>query len=538
MALSPSRVYRVETEYIVPSSDARFGRTLFVTISAKSAIDKNNFFPVRGPRSVKEINSSLLGKSIFPRDESENVYLAVNAFFRQQLNNSLLVGRWNNNTEVKAKFFGEGDINQDGTAIAAAVTAGAARILFMGRIINVAIALTDNTYAKIATALTSGLNAHADISGVAVVITSSGANINELGILTDDNAFTALEGAANSPEDRGAKLLTQLGLDKGVSTGWTPAETIDTYLERLISENIEYDFVTVQYFDGYTAVQIKAVRDGLAAFARNNTQKVIIEFDETDKTGMIDIFSLGDVSSPGAVYARDNEVEGLICIGDKRKTRDYKSVRLASAYAGVDYYGEDTYLNAHLLIMGGSRPTELTEIEADALDVKRFNYFTKYVSAGDFFAKGVTLKPNAYIDSSITLQFTAGALSAAMWGIRRRYSNLAGISGVNKVHDAIIPVLEALRTNGSIVAGVLHRDSISEYRTATRNPSFEGEAPAGYLFFTDSLSARGPQDIKDRIMPDTIIWLNLVDPYHQATLRVIGREGGTQIITEVTEEEA
>ena len=503
MALNPERVFRVIREYKVPNERVRFGRTLFITRDEK--------LDVSGPDNTRTFRTKQAVTSFFSSD-SEG-YRAGSAFFEQQLNNVIIMARWNGNNEVLGTYAGTGTV----ASVADIKAAMAGNITFLGKTITIGASAfaTDTSYSDIATTL-QGL------------IQAAGAPFDAATVTYADSKFT-IGGISQDPLDNkvgGNLYAALLGLDSGVSTGYQPAEQIDDFLARMIAEDVLFDFITLEY-TGTDKTQGAADQTRIANFVKGRDIRFIAEFNENDAIGGVTPFSTGDGTSPAYVFSQ-LEIENTAYICDKTSTQDYKSVRFCSAFAGVNYFGTDTFLNAKLMPMPGAKPTSLTEDEADAVLAKRGNFFTKY-GPNARFAEGYTCKPNAYLDSSIGMQWLAKALNDDLWSLRDRTPNLAGISGINKMHDALTPTLNAARESNFLTGGVLNEDSIAEYRDLTGDEDFDGRAPLGYILYTEPLSSRGVDDIQQRIAPDTYIFVNLNDPYHSATLRLIGREGGSEI---------
>ena len=223
---------------------------------------------------------------------------------------------------------------------------------------------------------------------------------------------------------------------------------------------------------------------------------------------------------------------------DKTESRDYKSIGLASEYAGVNYFGIDTLPDGKWIYLDGFTPTELNETEAEELRKRNCNFFTKY-GRYRLVSEGVTGKSGEWLDASIFADWFGSAAYDAFFTLFLGANRIpATARGLSRIETALLPVLQAGVRNGGATPGVFPVDTIAEIRQATGDLSYNGATTTGWYIYVQPLAQRSPTQISQRRSPTVYIWINGSGSFHFVAVRAILREGGSQLTITSTADEA
>ena len=521
MALSTEQLFDVQSEFVPVTQLERYGKTIFITTSEKATARQRVFGSYAEAVRFFEGSDLFVGATGQQREITPKLQptLAVQAFYKQQQSNPINVIRFYKTAQDT--------ILTGGTAPVLATIAALGdddSTTFDG------VAITDldfstsggTSFAAVATNVQERIRAAGDKFTNATFEYNSALNRFILTIAQADVAANSeLSGFLTGD------VAEALGMNSGTLIFSHAAETIEQMFANLDNENVDYDLVTVEQ----SMQETQDVFDAVDYLSTKRNKKIFLEFYNAGS------YTAGDMASAlYRMFVKNTNV--VVPIFDNEATRDYKSVGLASEYAGVDYFGLDTLPDGKWIYLKNFQPTQLTEEQARELRNRNCNFFT-YYGRYRIVSEGVTGKSGEWLDASIWADWfghsSLDALFALFLGAKRIPATPRGLA---RMENALLPTLRAGVRNGGATPGRFPEETIAEIQQATNNPTYNGVTETGWYIYFQPLSQRSAAQVAQRRAPTIYIWINGSGSFHFASIRAILREGGSEItVTPVPEEE-
>ena len=171
-------------------------------------------------------------------------------------------------------------------------------------------------------------------------------------------------------------------------------------------------------------------------------------------------------------------------------TSDYKALSLMARFSSADYGGVDsTIIGAHRQLPGTMPDNQLTPGQADELERKGVNYYTRILGTNRTL-NGTAI--SGYIDRRVWLDWLVETIQSNVAGYLAS-SNRVPLTtrGSSELRSVVQGVCEQGVLNGGFAVGQVTEDVAAIIRNRTGNRAFDRYLPNGYLVFV------GPQDQAD-----------------------------------------
>ena len=354
------------------------------------------------------------------------------------------------------------------------------------------------SFADIAAALATGLNAVTGITGATVTVDGTAFNVNI------PATFDAGEGFA---ENTATLALGIAGAGSLTLARIETAESVTDALNRI--EQVDDTFYWIVPEADIASDQTKATAVANWGAARV-TQPVI------DLQGA-EVLVANEAASIGAMLAalKQNGVSGIY----NGAGIDNKAIAYAGIFSGINFSAPNSLITGKFKTLASVAVTDLSTAQRNELVRKRINHYT--VRGGEAMtAEGVNF--GTWTDVQYWLDWFQNALEVAAFGTLKAAGRVPQTeSGVSALVDALTGVCETGVRNGGIAPNNVTPVIRSAIQNATGNPDFDGFLSTGYLIYAVPIAEQSPANREARKSPAIKIWAKGSGAIHSVDIAVV-----------------
>lgn len=188
-------------------------------------------------------------------------------------------------------------------------------------------------------------------------------------------------------------------------------------------------------------------------------------------------------------------------------TADYKAAALAGQFAGRDLSRSNTAVTAKFRTLTGRDIDSLTPAQITVLNNQHINYYTEFGGTA-ILAEGVSTADGQFIETQHWVDWFAQEAQTRIFSLLQSTSRVPQTAaGIALLIDRVEDVCHLGIGNGGIAPGILSQSVTNAVRTATSNPSFDGELGNGYLIYVSPLSSLSESQRAAGNVPPVRVWL-------------------------------
>ena len=343
---------------------------------------------------------------------------------------------------------------------------------FLGRSITVDLS-TATTTSAIGTAIASGINADANITGVAVTVDGTAPGASGTGDITITITIPEAEAGDQNlsferPFVRGASA-TLLGLAVTGESNIAPIanETVAQGLARINTRESNWYLFAM-------ASDIESTADSVVAAATYAGSAVKAYFPTI--TGAA---SLGTGASVDKTLNTSNFTN---CVGTWSQQSDYKGMGIAARQSAVDFVN-GSVINLNLRRVRGVTPDDLTSQQATQLEASNTNGYLLYEGNRAAYQPGRNYN-GGWADEQFFLDWLVDhSRNEVMDRLQQQPRIPQTANGWALIAATVRAACEIGLSNGALAAGAVDEDVAAAIRLRTGQSDFDGVLPRGYRVY-------------------------------------------------------
>ena len=477
MAVGVGDAVRV-TARIAPAGVLRrdFGRTLYLHREATVPTARSAALRLRDVRTYPTAASLAVDSPPAAVETAAGVYFQQSPFPRNLMLASVI------GAVQPSLIFGAGDRNI--TAIAAL---GDDVALPIGAHTVMADFDSLTTLADAATAIQTGLNASANLTGATVTVVDGGFVVNVPSTVDIGDGFAS---------SAATEILGLTGAGFALARRVEVIETVAVALTRIEGRDCSFYWVVVDPSIAGDVDDATTVANWVAARPFQL---------------MLDVFGsntlvTGETTSIGAVISALGQA-GVSAIYNGIAI-DHKALSYAARFSSVNFAAPNALISGKFKTLPGTTPTVLSSSERAELDRKRINWYAFPPSQRTGVADTAEGKTFAtWIDVQYWLDWLGDALEVETYQRLRASNKIPQTTeGVAVILDAVVGVFEQGVRNGGIAPGLVSSAIRADIASATGNREFGGFLGSGYLVHAGSVAEQGQTDRDARKSPPFRGW--------------------------------